>query len=103
MSKKKSFMNTKNIISEDIFSAFFRGLFTGKGSSSKEEIGAKLKAREKKFRKDIKKDVDSMNKIFDRMAKEINQSRIKRGAKPIPKAPKITVDDVVNDAKAGKF
>ena len=102
MSKKKSFMNTKNIISEDIFSAFFRGLFTGKGSSSKEEIGAKLKAREKKFRKDIKKDVDSLNKSFAKMASAINKKRKAQKRKPI-KSPKITVDDVVNDAKAGKF
>ena len=30
MSKKKSYMDTTNILKEDIISAFFRGLFTGK-------------------------------------------------------------------------
>ena len=102
MSKKKSFMDTKNIISEDIFSAFFRGLFTGKGSYSKEEIDAKLKARENKFKKDIKKDVDSLNKSFQQMYKAINKRRKQNGDKP-KKAPKVTVDDVVKDAKAGKY
>jgi hypothetical protein len=102
MSKKKSYMDTKNIITEDIFSAFFRGLFTGKGSYSKEEIDAQLKAREKKFKKDIKKDVDSLNKSFAQMASAINKKRKAQKRKPI-KAPKTTVDNIVRQAKAGKF
>ena len=103
MSKKKSFMNIKNIISEDIFSAFFRGLFTGK-TTSKEDIDARLKAREKKFKKDIKKDVDKLNKTFAEMRADLDKQRKKRGLKPVKrKVTKITVDDVVNDVKAGRF
>ena len=102
MSKKKSYMDTKNIITEDIFSAFFRGLFTGKGSYSKEEKEAKIKSLEKKFKKDIKKNVDGLNKSFELMQKAINKRRIKRGAKP-KKAPKTTVDNIVKQVKAGKY
>ena len=29
MSKKKSYMNTKNILSEDVISSFLKGLFRG--------------------------------------------------------------------------
>ena len=98
MSKKKSYMDTKNIITEDIFSAFFRGLFTGKGSYSKEEIDAEIKSLEKKFKKDIKKDVDGLNKSFKMMQQAINKRRKERGANP-KKAPKTTVDNILKQVK----
>ena len=100
MSKKKSYMDISNILKEDVISAFFRGLFMGK--RSKADIDKELKSNEKKFRKDIKKNVDNINKNFTMTTNAINKWRVKNGKKP-KKAPKITVDDVVKQAKDGKY
>ena len=56
MSKKKSYMNVKNILSEDIISSFLKGLFRG-------VIGKKNKPKKdiKKLEKDLQQSVDRFN------------------------------------------
>ena len=99
MSKKKSYMDIANILKEDIISAFFRGLFTGK-RTSKKDVDSQLKKIENKFRKDIKKDVDNINRTTANFHRIINARRKKDGKPPAKfKAGKITVDDVVKDLK----
>ena len=71
MSKKKSYMDIANILKEDIISAFFRGLFTGK-RTSKKDVDSQLKKIENKFRKDIKKDVDNINRTTANIHRIIN-------------------------------
>ena len=85
MSKKKSYMDISNIINEDIFSAFFRGLFGRKKDYKKEE---------KKIKKQMKKNVDDFNDGLDLMYKAINSHRKSAGLKP--KKPKpLTVKGMI--------
>ena len=98
MSKKKSYMDKGNILTEDIISAFFRGLFTGRKSLNNSEF----KQKEKEFRKKTKKSVDDFNDAMDQMYSAINKIRKSNGDKP-KKAPKVTVDQIVKQAKAGKY
>ena len=88
-------MNIRNILTEDIISAFLRGLFTGKTTDK----NSKLKSVENKFRKGIKKDVDDINKLNIEFRKELNKQRKADGEKPLPKIKKLNVDDVVKDLK----
>ena len=43
MSKKKSYMNINNILSEGMFGNFFKGLFRGKKSLDRDVAQAKIK------------------------------------------------------------
>ena len=94
-------MNISRIIKEDFISNFFRGLFTGK-PHTKENLPKRLKDHENKFRKSVKKDVDDLNKSFALMYKGINKLRKENGDKP-KKAPKFKVNDIVKQAKQGKY
>ena len=85
MSKKKSYMDIKNIIKEDIFSAFFRGLFGKKYDASK---------KQKKIKKKMQTHVDTFNRGVDAITADINKMRKARGAKP-KKANHLTVKDFI--------
>ena len=85
MSKKKSYMDIGNIIKEDIFSAFFRGLFGIKKDYKKEE---------KKIKKQMQKNVDRFNNGTDLVYQAINKTRKSAGLKP-KKPDYLTVKDVL--------
>ena len=95
MSKKKSYMNLKNIITEDIISSFFKGLFRG-------ITGKKIKS-EKQLKKELQQSVDKFNSGIDKMYSAINKVRKAEGKPPTKKPKKLTVKQVVNDYTKGKL
>ena len=100
MSKKKSYMSIKNLLKEDAILSLIRGFF--KGRTTKKDQEKKIKTIEKNFRKKITPVVKNMNKTYDYLYGELNKSRKQAGKKPL-KHDKLTVDDVVKDAKVGKY
>jgi L-cystine uptake protein TcyP (sodium:dicarboxylate symporter family) len=95
MSKKKSYMDFKNILSEDIISSFFKGLFTG-------VTGKKVKST-KQATKDIEQSVDKFNSAIDKMYSAINKVRKADGKPPRKPPKKMTVKDVLDDYAKGKL
>ena len=95
MSKKKSYMNIKNIITEDIISSFFKGLFRGL-------TGKKVKSA-KEAKKDLQQSVDKFNSGIDKMYAAINKVRETEGKPPTKRPKKLTVKQVVDDYAKGKF
>jgi len=95
VSKKKSYMSIKNILSEDIVSSFLKGLW--KGVTRK-----KIKST-KQVEKDLQQSVDKFNSGIDKMYSAINKVRATDGKKPIKKSKKLTVKDVMDDYAKGKL
>jgi hypothetical protein len=91
MSKKKSYMNIKNIISEDIISSFLKGLFRG-------VTGKKKKPKDiKKLEKDLQQSVDRFNDGISKMHSAVNKIRKGEGKSPKKRMKKLTVKDVMDD------
>ena len=98
MSKKKSYMNTKNILSEDIISSFLKGLFKGITG-----IKDKPKKDIKKLEKDLQQSVDRFNDGISKMHSAVNKVRKADGKPPKKRMKKLTVKDVMDDYAKGKL
>jgi hypothetical protein len=86
MSKKNSYMDRKNILSEGALMQFLRGLFKGKKGLERDAY---------KLEKKLDKNVKTYNKIQGDLEKSIEKMY---GTKV--ELDRITVDDVVKSAKA---
>ena len=95
MSKKKSYMNIKNILSEDIVSSFLKGLWKG--------ITRKKVKSTKQVEKDLQQSVNKFNSGLDKMYSAINKVRKADGKPPAKKIKKLTVKDVMDDYAKGKI
>ena len=95
MSKKKSYMNIKNILSEDIVSSFLKGLWRG--------ITRKKVKSTKQVEKDLQQSINKFNSGLDKMHSAINKVRIANGKPPVKKLKKLTVKDVMDDYAKGKI
>ena len=97
MSKKKSYMNVKNILSEDIISSFLKGLLKG-------ITGKKRKPKDvKKIKKELQKSVDRFNNGLELMQQASDDIRKADGKKPRKRIKKLTVKDVMDDYAKGKL
>ena len=85
MSKKKSYMNINNILSEGLFGDFFKGLFRGKKALDRDVAKAKIK---------LQKNVDKSNDSLGRLEKAI----LKQYGKKV-KFKKQDMDDFLDRAK----
>ena len=85
MSKKKSYMDKKNIIEEGAISSFLRGLFKGKKKLNRDVV---------KFKKGVEKSVKDYNNASERFEKAI----AKQYGKKI-KTKRMTVDDFIDQAR----
>ena len=95
MSKKKSYMSIKNILSEDIVSSFLKGLWRG--------VTRKKIKSTKEVEKDLQQSVDKFNAGIDKQYSAINKIRKAEG-KPSKKKPKkLTVKDMIDDYSKGKL
>tara|TARA_E500000305_G_C3957986_1_gene205570 strand:+ start:95 stop:382 length:288 start_codon:yes stop_codon:yes gene_type:complete len=95
MSKKKSYMDSKNILSEDVITSFLKGLWRG-------ITGKKVKSS-KQAQSDLKKSVDKFNSGIDKMTSAINKVRKADGKSPIKRGKKLTVNQVLDDYGKGKL
>ena len=91
MLNKKSYMNRKNILSEDIISSFIKGLFKG---MSKNIFGKKEAGQAKQ---ELQQSVDRFNAGIDKMRSATNKLRKANGKPPLKKSKKLTVKDVIRD------
>jgi len=98
VSKKKSYMNVKNILSEDIISSFLKGLFKGITG-----IKNKPKKDAKKLEKDLQQSVDKFNDGISKMHSAINKVRKAEGKPPKKRMKKLTVKNVMDDYAKGKL
>ena len=85
MSKKKSYMNRKNILSEGALKDFLLGLFKGKKRINRDVQKLKYK---------IDKSVKDYNDSTDKLEKALYKIYGKK-----VKFPKQTADDVINKAR----
>ena len=85
MSNKKSYMDTKNILSEGALGAFFRGLFKGKKGMQRDAA---------KFEREVELNVKDFNKRNRKLEKMIE----KRYGKKV-ELDDITTDDMIKAAK----
>ena len=95
MSKKKSYMDTKNILSEDVISSFFKRLLRGI-----------LRQKPKTLRKsknELKAKIDKFNAGIDKVYDTMNKQREKQGLKPKKRPKKLSVDKVIQDLDTGKL
>tara|TARA_B100000902_G_C26921932_1_gene722112 strand:+ start:13 stop:300 length:288 start_codon:yes stop_codon:yes gene_type:complete len=95
MSKKKSYMDSKNILSEDIISAFLKGLWRG--------ISNKQIKSSKQAQSDLKKSVDKFNSALELMQQASDDIRKTDGKKPRKRIKKLTVKQVMDDYAKGKL
>ena len=95
MSKKKSYMDSKNILSEDVITSFLKGLWRG-------ITGKKVKSS-KQAQSDLKKSVDKFNSGIDKMTSAKNKVRKADGKSPIKRGKKLTVNQVLDDYGKGKL
>ncbi len=95
MSKKKSYMDSKNILSEDVITKFLKGLWKG-------ITGKKVKSS-KQAQSDLKQSVAKFNSGIDKMTSAINKVRKADGKSPIKRGKKLTVKDVMDDYAKGKL
>ncbi len=98
MSKKKSYMDSKNILSEDIISSFLKGLFKGITG-----IKSKPKKDKKQIEKDLQGSVDRFNDAISRMHAATNKIRKAEGKPPKKRQRKLTTKDIMNDLEKGKL
>ena len=89
MSKKKSYMNTKNILSEDVISSFLKGLFRGITRQKPKTL--------RKAKTDLHKKVDKFNKHVDSIYDYMNQIRKDNGLKPKKKPKRLTAKQMLDD------
>ncbi len=94
MSKKKSYMNVKNILSEDVITSFLKGLFRG--------ITRQKPRTLRKIKSDLNKKINKFNDNRQSMHDYINKIRVKNGQKPAPSPKKLTMKQVIDDLEAGK-
>ena len=88
MSKKKSYMDIDNILSEGLFTNFLKGLIKGKEGLKRD--AAKLEKKLEKNVKDYNKRQSTLEKaILKDFGEEVTLDRI-------------TVDDVVKSARASR-
>ena len=85
MSKKKSYMDITNILSEGAFTNFLKGLIKGKSG---------LKRDAARLEKKLEKNVKSYNKTQSDLERAIEKQYGKK-----VKLDRITVDDVVKSAR----
>ena len=78
MSKKKSYMDSKNILSEDVITSFFKGLFRGMSRN----LFGKKKKPPKTAQKNLQQSVDKFNSAVDKGYDWMNQLRKDNGLKP---------------------
>ena len=95
MSKKKSYMDSKNILSEDVITSFLKGLWRG-------ITGKKVKSS-KQAQSDLKKSIDKFNSGIKKMTSAINKVRKADGKSPIKRGKKLTVNQVLDDYGKGKL
>ena len=95
MSKKKSYMNIKNILSEDIVSSFLKGLWRG--------ITRKKVKSTKQVEKDLQQSINKFNSGLDKMHSAINKVRKAEGKPPKKRMKKLTVKNVMDDYAKGKL
>ena len=104
MSKKKSYMNAKNIITEDAITSFFKGLWRGmRGVPAKtKKSKAQLEKLAKESEKKMQKHIDGVNGGLDKMYSAINKVRKDSDQKPLKKPSKLTLKDIKNQLEKGK-
>ncbi len=95
MSKKKSYMDSKNILSEDVITAFLKGLWKG--------ITRKGIKSSKQAQSDLKQSVNKFNTAIDGMYSAVNKVRKADGKPPVKRGKKLTVKNVVDDYAKGKL
>ena len=95
MSKKKSYMDSKNILSEDVITSFLKGLWRG-------ITGKKVKSS-KQAQSNLKKSVDKFNDALELMQQASDDIRKADGKKPRKRIKKLTVKDVISDYTKGKL
>ena len=99
MSKKKSYMDRVNILSEGMYASFFKGLFKG----MKQGIFGKTTKSTIKAKKELEKSIDDFNSGIQKMANAVNNYRASEG-KPLVRQPKkLTVKSVMDDYGKGKL
>ena len=99
MSKKKSYMDKKNILSEDVISSFFKGLFRGMSRN----LFGKKKKPSKTAQKNLQQSVDKFNSAVDKGYDWMNQLRKDNGLKPKKRPKKLTTKDVMDDFNKGRL
>ena len=99
MSKKKSYMDKKNILSEDVITSFFKGLFRGMSRN----LFGKDKKPPKTAQKKLEQSVDRFNAAGDSIHDYLNQVRKEHGLKPKGRPKKLTVKQVMDDFAKGKL
>tara|TARA_B100001094_G_scaffold331102_1_gene398364 strand:+ start:1033 stop:1314 length:282 start_codon:yes stop_codon:yes gene_type:complete len=93
-------MDKKNILSEDIISSFFKGLFKG----MKQGIFGKKTKSSEQAKKELQNSVDKLNSGLQGMANAVNNYRTRSGQKPIKrKQKKYTVKDITDLYGKGKL
>ena len=85
MSKKKSFMSIKNILTEGAIGNFLKGLFKGKKALQKDVA---------KYKKKLNKNIKDFNDTQSRLEKAIEKQYGKK-----VNLPRQTFDDVVDNAR----
>tara|TARA_A100001515_G_C4524189_1_gene194579 strand:+ start:61 stop:318 length:258 start_codon:yes stop_codon:yes gene_type:complete len=84
MSKKKSYMDSNNILSENLLKKL------------RDKIANRLAIRHIKKDPKVKKEIDDLNKEFEEMWDEINQIAAKTHPNRKPFKPKkVTIDDII--------
>ena len=90
MKQKKSYMDRKNIISEDILTSFLKGLFKGMTRGFFSSAKPKTKNR-------LGSAVDDFNDGISGMWDAVNAELKSQGKPPKKKPKKLTVQDVIRD------
>jgi|ETNvirenome_6_85_1030632.scaffolds.fasta_scaffold00346_12 hypothetical protein len=85
MSKKKSYMDTTNIIQEGAISTFLRALFKGKSRLKRDAYKTKVK---------LEKNIKDFNATQSRLEKNIEKTWGKK-----VKLPRAEFEDIVNRAR----
>ena len=100
MKKKKSYMDRKNILSEDILSSFLKGLFKGMKQGI---FGKKTTKSTKQAKQDLQKSIDGFNSGIQKMADAVNKYRASEGKPPVRQPRKLTIKSVMDDYGKGKL
>ena len=90
-------MDVINIITEDIFTSFFTGLFKGRKGLAKRKR-KKLAKTKKKLQKSIDTFNDGLNMVYS----DINDERKESGL-PAKKYKQLTMKNILDDIKNGKI
>ena len=104
MSKKKSYMDKKNILSEDVITSFFKGLWRGMRGvpEKKKKTKTQLEKLAKESEKKMQKHIDGVNGGLDKMYSAINKVRKDSDQKPLKRPSKLTLKDIKKQLESGK-